>query len=1312
MAELTFIPQQTSEYEHRFLRMKEYVTKYHVQHNISAHTLLDVDSHIDQAFYELVRPHLERATQDDLIGVQVLHESLQKPIFLSYVKSKDFKASSFTNRVYAVTQSNTTFLLDGYFDVTVSIIRHVSAGQPPVKSWRLYRPVSAKQSRHLCKSLVTVPSNGNDCGHIAVYLGQFRINSFFDLKQWKRFTDKRTRNRALSRAVAQFVFDVSKASNQNISVEAPVSLNTLDLYAKYLNSRIVVFEGREDEPTSQSHLLYATSETAPPHKHIVLELLHRNDSSTHYNLITRPASYFKAKSFCYSCLTPFSTKHMCPYSKCDGCESKDKCEAVNEIECSKCGHRCYSESCLLRHQQRRACKDRYMCPKCRVSMNITVRASHTCLRYVCKKCHVSYETSPHYCILRPLRLPEDENLILTVFDIESMFVTNAGVETHQPILLVSLTVCNICYKEINVLARQEESLDYKPLKIGHCSVCLDFMHIYRGEDCVQRFCDYVYNVLAPHASRTTKNMQVRVMAHNLKSYDGRFILRDFFSRNLTKSQVRMQGSKVICLDVANVRFQDSLNLFMCPLRKLPTTFNFSERVKKGDFPYKFNRPENQHYVGKVPPLEDYGYDTLKPSDQKALKEFHDSIKDRQDFDMQQEMERYCYADTEILLIAVMAFRIKFKSIAGFDPIRRYFTLPSMSMATFRTQFLSDNVLAVTPPYPYSFTRKCSNASRIYLDMLEQEKGTKIFREYRIGKVFADGYDINTKTVYEFLGCLFHGCLNCFASNRSTVHPLTHKTPAALYKKWQEKIEYYEHIRSTLIPDLTLISEWECSFKEKLSANNGLRALFDQRSEYYSKLQSVGPCDLRESYCGGRTENFRFMKKCNNDEVIELVDFNSLYPAVLAKYPYPIGHPEIISSNFNQYISDTAMSHNLFGFVKCKVLPPRNMCIPILPMRYNDRLEFVLCNKCGIENAKTYCTHDDEQRCLVSTFSTAELSDALANGYRICEVYEILHWPLSSDEIFREYVYKWITMKQEASGFPNWVTSDEDKDKYVNNYYEDTRSIGCPIRLEKASIRRDEISRNIAKNLLNSFYGKFAEKQNREQTVLISDYVTLWNLANDSRKVITGQVTVDENKLLVNWRFKDETMVKGNGLVNIAIASFVTSYARRELWRAIQHLEAANPNCVYYSDTDSIFFTSKRGHQAITTGHNLGQLVREVSGDEEITTIVILGPKNYAYVVKNVTTGIERIVIKAKGITLDAKTLKQINLNLLMKMCESFVFKNETIEEKVEQHRIHATKDQTVTNRVIVKVYRAVSEKRIVEGNNTYPKGFMLTNTCT
>ena len=1307
MSVLEFVVERAGVSDHAFLHMREHITKYHVRHNIDAAHLLEIDSMIDQAFHNLVKPHLEQASAGDLIGVKIIHEALERPIFLSYVHAKDFSSSSFTNRVYAVTQSNTSFLLDGRFDVTVSVIKHVTGGRPP-RHRKLNRPVTVAVARHYSKSIVAVPSSGNECGHVAVFLGQYRINNFYELRQWKRFTDKRTRNKALHEAVCRFVLNACKSLGVTLSLKEPVSIATLEQYASFLESKIVVFESQEGKPTSESRLLFVSSNSAPIERNIYLELLNRDDSTSHYNLITKPASYFQAVSFCHNCFAPFDRVHSCRYSECNACKAPKRCEDSNSISCSNCGQVCFGDMCLQEHQKLKQCRSRYMCSDCLVVLPAKLRSSHRCLEYFCKTCSVTYTCSPHYCFIRPLSLREDENVVLVVFDIESMFVTNReGADEHVPILLVSLTVCNECYISNNTLRNSPgDSKKFLPMKTKDCSICLSFLHVFRGKECVRQFCDYIYITLAPHASRVKRNMQVRVMAHNLKGYDGRFILRDYFSRNFESSNIIMQGTKVLCLDVANVRFQDSLNLFMCPLRKLPATFGFCERVTKGEFPYLFNRPENSGYVGKVPAIEYFGFENMKPSDQKALQAFYDGIKHRTDYDLQHEMEQYCFADTEILLIAVMSFREKFKSIAGFDPIRRYFTLPSMSMATFRGHFLKEKTLAVTPINPYSANRSCSTISKIYLDYIEVTDKITLMREYRLGKVYADGFHESTQTVYEFLGCLYHGCPSCFTTNRSTEHPLTRRTPDALFHSWKEKLEYYNRIKKILL-NLNVVYEWECMFRKRVALCPTLMSFYNSRAAYYAKLDAFGPCNLRESYCGGRTENFHFLKDCSSDETVELVDFNSLYPSVLAKYAYPIGHPVVISKDFDDYICGSWINKELFGFVKCKVLPPKQMQIPILPMRFNDRLEFVLCAACGRENAKTFCSHSDDDRCLISTFCTAELAEALFNGYYVVEVFEILHWPVSSDDIFKSYIYKWVKMKTEASGYPSWVGNDADKEAYIRRYYEQTKATGYPIQLDKSAIRKDEIGRNIAKNLLNSFYGKFAEKQNKEHTVVVSDYATLWSIANDADKVITGMITVDTNKLLINWRYTDDSMARSNGIVNIAIASFVTSYARRELWRAMNSLERQQPNCVYYTDTDSIFFSCKRGRQMVKSGHNLGELVREIAPNEEIRQLIVLGPKNYAYVVHNTDSGETRVVIKVKGITLDAQTLKSINIDLLTRMCNEYINNGVTLEKRVSQARIHSSKDQIITSGNMTKVYRAVSEKRLVRGNNTYPKGFVL-----
>ena len=74
-----------------------------------------------------------------------------------------------------------------------------------------------------------------------------------------------------------------------------------------------------------------------------------------------------------------------------------------------------------------------------------------------------------------------------------------------------------------------------------------------------------------------------------------------------------------------------------------------------------------------------------------------------------------------------------------------------------------------------------------------------------------------------------------------------------------------------------------------------------------------------------------------------------------KRKYPVHHPEVINKNFDNKLE------SYFGFVKCKILPPKKLYLPVLPMRVNNKLEFILCLKCAVTSNQNDCEHDDEER---------------------------------------------------------------------------------------------------------------------------------------------------------------------------------------------------------------------------------------------------------------------------------------------------------------------------------------------------------------
>ena len=65
---------------------------------------------------------------------------------------------------------------------------------------------------------------------------------------------------------------------------------------------------------------------------------------------------------------------------------------------------------------------------------------------------------------------------------------------------------------------------------------------------------------------------------------------------------------------------------------------------------------------------------------------------------------------------------------------------------------------------------------------------------------------------------------------------------------------------------------------------------------------------------------------------------------MAHGKYPIGHPQIITKNIS---SDNISQY--FGLIKCSILPPQDLLIPVLSSRLkNGKLVFSLCNTCSLE----------------------------------------------------------------------------------------------------------------------------------------------------------------------------------------------------------------------------------------------------------------------------------------------------------------------------------------------------------------------------
>jgi hypothetical protein len=95
---------------------------------------------------------------------------------------------------------------------------------------------------------------------------------------------------------------------------------------------------------------------------------------------------------------------------------------------------------------------------------------------------------------------------------------------------------------------------------------------------------------------------------------------------------------------------------------------------------------------------------------------------------------------------------------------------------------------------------------------------------------------------------------------------------------------------------------------------------------------INPLEPRDAFYGGRTEAFTSFQK---DQDISYVDVTSLYPYINKTGKIPIGYPEIVTEGFTDI-------QQYGGLIKYKILPPRGLYIPVLPVKINNKLLFTLC----------------------------------------------------------------------------------------------------------------------------------------------------------------------------------------------------------------------------------------------------------------------------------------------------------------------------------------------------------------------------------
>ena len=1226
--------------------------KYVVDHEMRDITeLKEFQDEIEEGFYFAVKDLIEGVNKEFSISVSIVNPSLQTPVYVPPQKIKDFRKSSFLETLYRLVQSNTEFILKGTIDVRVRIYNMIDGGGKSKKVPKAYDD-DMKRSKN---SIIRVQSNGNSCGYSALAIGlkyhQWSIKGNCRHPQWVSLIRYVSKQKDVGEELCRKL---------KIEFETKMDFKTLEKIQKsneFLGYQIIVIEFK-----SQRQLF-----KGPEAEKEIYLLWDEN----HFDLIKEMNAYVGRTYYCKHCNRGFQSVnlHKCD-NTCQSCRSTTKCTPGNvKIPCNSCGNFFESDQCFDNHIRNRLCQNEKCCPKCEIKYRVDKNHKHICDEYQCHLCNEYYMVQPHLCFLKTKnmeKLQEEDKVtkIIVSFDIESMLIQNKeNVFDHKAILVCAKVLCTNCYDTNQ----------------SNCITCGSQNYTFYGQNCINDFNNLVIKDLAMRANKA--GGYVLVIAHNLSGYDGHFILTDLMNRNMQHIKPIMNGTKLMKIDMDNVNYIDSLLFFQRPLADLNKMFDIPE-AEKGFFPHYFNIPENQNKVIPFSQLtkEHYGYEQMST---KRAKEFDNWFQTKQNsmFDFQKELRKYCVNDVEILIQAIIRFRKLFIEKTSLDPLTRNFTLASIGLEYFRAQVLEEGRVGITPINGYNYNKNDSMAGRAWIDFKQKQYNKKIIREYRIGRYTADGAIVEGSKViaFEYNGCFFHGHRECGKYNKEKDD------------HWNNKVAYYQK------RGIQLVFIYECQWKNIVDKkrhpnyNQRVSTYFTQRYNYYKKIEAENlECNPRKALHGGRTNNLKFYCVPQNNEKLFYYDVVSLYPYVLSKREFPMGHPIKITEEFGDI-------NNYFGFISCKVLPPTDLKIPVLPFSMNGKLLFPLCAKCATEQNQNNCECEEDQRCLKGTFTTIELQKALELGYEIKEIYEVLHYTDKSDSMFSEYINRWYKIKAEASGWPNWAVSNEDKQRYLSDFKRKEN-----IELDPTKIDSNPGLRSIAKLMLNSLWGKLAQRPNQPETKIVRDYQELHNLLNDESITILGDDMI-ENMILMNYKLSDDSKANPRN-TSVAIAAFVTSWARLKLYEIMEQLD----NVLYY-DTDSVIFCCPEGGNKPQSGPFLGEMTNEVEEEfgmgAEMTEFYSIGPKVYSYrVVKANGAVVDKF--KAKGITQTVESVKDVNFDVI-KTKASNKANNQIIEKTlVNQMQFRANRLHEVVTKHLKKDFRVTSDKRRIIGNDTVPYGFI------
>lgn len=342
----------------------------------------------------------------------------------------------------------------------------------------------------------------------------------------------------------------------------------------------------------------------------------------HYFPVYSPARYFiternsNAYNFCHSCIEVYqgkNTEHECGIWMLD-----QQPVTIPQIRtCEHCGQK-YTHCC-------------------------------NCSTISCRNCKAAFERkSNHRCILFDNEstkefytggVEDGKKIALWVYDIESRIHITKETLTMQQISEFETDDEDYFTGDIEVY--DFDAKEHKANLIVLKNVFTGQMKKWYGDHCLEHFISFILSF------NRGNNI---CYAHNASGYDTRLIFDAATKMETPTQKPIMRGCKFIKFSIGKTHFHDTLLHLQGSLRGLAKEYCSAVKLEKGYFPHLFNSVENYGYVGPIPDVEYFDLSFTVKDDQEfdTFMAWYDTWKDRDDWNFNEELEKYCINDVEVL----------------------------------------------------------------------------------------------------------------------------------------------------------------------------------------------------------------------------------------------------------------------------------------------------------------------------------------------------------------------------------------------------------------------------------------------------------------------------------------------------------------------------------------------------------------------------------------------------------------------------------------------------------------------------------------